>query len=917
MGIRARRRAGVILSLAVSVVMLALYFRGNLAALEAWAYDSLMAARAGSVATNKIAMVLIDDRSLDSLGEWPWPRSRHAQLIRRVMKAGPPKAVVFDLLFPPRQGQESEDAALAREMKKAGNVFLAMFFSREEKTLRVGDKGIRMTRIKCPSPVLGKAARGVGAVNVFPDHDGVVRASPTVFECRGRAYPSLGAMAAAFVSGARTLKPRIALGRCIQMGDCRIPVDHAGEMLIHFAGPYGAVRTYSYKDVLKGRIEPGRFADKVVVVGFSAAGMSDAHPTPVSPAMPGVEINAHIINTILQQAHSARASPLATVAIILLTGVLVGILVPRSSPSTSVAISLLLAAGIAGIGVLALDVWGLWLPIVAPPLTVGAALLATMADAYRRTQRDDVALESSLSTLALATRMLAVGTARASLVSALREEIRDLVQARRCDIYLFDEDSEHLILMDASGHPGDPAMGLALGESFVGRAAQQDKTVLVSAAAEWPAEAQAVERLVGFPPGAMLAVPLKHHDRLMGAAQVVRRADELPFGEREAALLNALAFEAAVALENAELYEKLEGKVELANRQLVRAYRDLASEKERLGALLNNMADAVLMTDPDHKIVYLNPAAEVLLGVRGADLMGSDLTALEVPGLADLVREASDQIATAQLSLSNPEPRNLSAAARQISGPDGAPIGTVTVLSDVTVLHQLSELKTELVRHVSHEIRGPLTPIRGFAELLLSEGEKHDEATREFLEIIAHQSLRLQRLVDGLLDAARLDAGHDLNLNLQPVRLADVVERTFALERLGTEGHTFRADIPADLPPLMADESRLEQVLVNLVHNAVKYSPDGGEITVSAHREDSQIRVSVRDPGLGMTREEIEQLFQPFYRIQRDAEKRIKGTGLGLYLVKQLVELHGGKVWAESTGHGKGSRFIFTIPAAS
>jgi signal transduction histidine kinase/CHASE2 domain-containing sensor protein len=915
-GTRGQRRAGLILSLAVSIVILALYFRGSLAALEAWAYDSLMPLRTDHSGAGNIVLVVVDDRSLDAVGEWPWPRSRHAQLIRRLMQAGPPKAIVFDLLFLRRRGHAQEDAALAREMKKAGNVFLAMYFAREEKALRVGKYGVRMARMNWPAAALAKAARGVGPVNVFPDQDGVVRAAPVALECRGRAYPSLPVLAAGFTCGARTLKPRITLGKYAHLGPCHIPVDHAGEMLIHFAGPYGTITSFSCYDILEGRAAPRSFAGKVVVVGFSAAGMSDSHSTPVSPAMPGVEINAHIIGTILERAYSKRASPLATAALILLAGVLVGLVVPRSSPGAAVAASLLLAAALVSAGIIFLQTRGLWFPIVTPALTVGAALLATTADAYRRTQRDDARLESSLSTLALATRMLGASTSRSTLIAALREEIRELVEARRCDVFLLEEESGNLVLLSATGEPADPPLILAPGEGLAGRATQQSKTIMMQRASEWPPEAEAVERLVGFTPGSIIAVPLKHHDRLLGAVQVVRRNDAPPFGERQAALLNALAFEAAVALENAELYEKLEGRVELANRQLVRAYRELEAEKERLGALLSNMADAVLMTDPHHRIVYLNPAAEALLNVRGTELMGSELTSLDVPGLAELVQSAKGEIVTAQLSLAQPEPRSLSAAARQISGSEGAPIGTVTVLTDVTVLQQLSELKTELVRHVSHEIRGPLTPIRGFAEVLLGEGDKHDAETREFLGIISHQSLRLERLVDGLLDAARLDAGHDLQLNLQSLRLAPVLERVIALERLGTETHTFRVEIPDDLPPLLADEARLEQVLINLVHNAVKYSREGGEILISASQQDKQVHISVKDQGMGMSPQEIAQLFQPFYRIQRDAEKRIKGTGLGLYLVRQLVELHGGRVWAESPGPGQGSTFNFTIPLA-
>jgi len=917
---RHKHKPSLWLSLAVGAVMLALYLAGLLAGFEARAYDAFVLLRTEASVAENVRIVLIDDSSLEALGPWPWPRGRHAELLRRAAEVGPPRAVVFDLLFLNTPGKEEEDAELARALREAGNAFLAMYFEREPgQPLEVGEHGVLMTQVRKPSRALAQAAKGMGPVNVFPDRDGVVRSAPVAIDYNGRPYPSLAVQVASFAAGEKWDPLQVRLGDHAQLGRLRIPVDHAGEMLIHFAGPYGSVRWESYVDVLRGRIPRGWLKDKVVIVGFSAAGMADSHATPVSPAMPGVEINAHIVNTILQGEYLRKARWHVPIILILGAAIVLGFGVANLPPARCFLMAVLLSLAFLLGGIYSLNSRGVWIPVVTPILTVGVTLLACMVDAFRRAEKDEVELESSLSTLAMAARMLGASTSRKALLTALRDEIRDVVQARRSDIFLLDEDGQRLSLVSATGEVSPSAVSFATGEGLAGRVAAEGKALVLNPPLDRvsPVDAGRVSDILGFEPGALLLVPLKHHDRLLGVVQVARRRDETPFAERDAALLEALAFEAAVALENAELYEKLEGRVELANRELVRAYRELAAEKDRVETLLQNMADAVIMNAPDGRALYLNPAGQALFGIKGSDAVGAELSVFQLGGLSELVAEAQEQAsATAQLTLEKPERRVLSATAKQIKGPDGTPIGTVTVLTDVTVLQELSEMKTELVRHVSHELRGPLTPIQGFAQMLLQQQSGFDPETREFLQIISHQSIRLQRLVEGLLDAARLEAGRGIELNIEPTALRPVVDRVIALEKLGTETHNFAVSIPDDLPLLAADESRLEQVIINLVHNAVKYSPDGGEISVTARTDGPVVEISVSDQGLGMTQQEVEQLFQPFYRLGRDSEKRIKGAGLGLYLTKQLVELHGGRVRAESEGSGRGSSFHFTIPVA-
>jgi signal transduction histidine kinase len=169
-------------------------------------------------------------------------------------------------------------------------------------------------------------------------------------------------------------------------------------------------------------------------------------------------------------------------------------------------------------------------------------------------------------------------------------------------------------------------------------------------------------------------------------------------------------------------------------------------------------------------------------------------------------------------------------------------------------------------------------------------------------------------MINELLDASRIEAGRALALNLADENIPEIVERLVKLQAAAAEQHQFVVDFAPDFPVIEADRDRIEQVLTNVISNAIKYSPDGGAVRITGRRENGRVLVSVADSGLGMTEAQLGQLFQRYHRIESDASKRIRGTGLGLYLTKGLVEAHGGRIWAESEGAGKGSTFSFVVP---
>ncbi|NLF10195.1 MAG: HAMP domain-containing histidine kinase, partial [Anaerolineaceae bacterium] len=226
---------------------------------------------------------------------------------------------------------------------------------------------------------------------------------------------------------------------------------------------------------------------------------------------------------------------------------------------------------------------------------------------------------------------------------------------------------------------------------------------------------------------------------------------------------------------------------------------------------------------------------------------------------------------------------------------------------------QAEEMKSTFVSVVSHELKTPVALIKGYAETLRRDDAQWDRDTlREGLDVIGEEADHLTHLIDDLLEASRIQAG---GLKLQPtdVHLPRLAEKVVDAFRTQTQVHEFELDFPADFPPVWGDPERLREVVANLVSNAVKYSPAGGKVWVGGRVDRAGVTVYVADKGIGIPAEEQDAIFDRFYRVESGLQRRTEGTGLGLYLVKAVVEAHGGRIWVESAPD-RGSIFIFTLP---
>jgi len=251
-------------------------------------------------------------------------------------------------------------------------------------------------------------------------------------------------------------------------------------------------------------------------------------------------------------------------------------------------------------------------------------------------------------------------------------------------------------------------------------------------------------------------------------------------------------------------------------------------------------------------------------------------------------------------------------SAAPLYGRDGEVMGAVSVLRDISKEEELSRLKSEFISMVSHELRSPLANINASADLML-QTDLDDALKREMLEIICSQSTLLAEFVEDILDAARLEEGK-LQLHLEPVALLPLIKGLVDSFRARTSKHRFEVLALERLPLVLADESKVEVILGNLLENAIGYSPQGGTITVQAREQAGEgVVVTVADEGIGIPPEHQERLFQRFYRVDASDAREVYGHGLGLYITRKLVEAQGGRIWLESEV-GKGSRFSFTLP---
>jgi PAS domain S-box-containing protein len=561
-------------------------------------------------------------------------------------------------------------------------------------------------------------------------------------------------------------------------------------------------------------------------------------------------------------------------------------------------------------------------PVAAPREESGTGLALVFFEQQRRLDDDDLELARNLAGAARgafersalyeeerAARSLAQELARTGALLAteldpaavLDEVVRQaplLVGAEACAIRVI-EDEELVVTAVEAEEGGEELLGARSPATvrLSGDVVQSRSPVAIEDAStdERLAEADPLLRqgYVGF-----LGVPLIAPEGAAHGVLAVYSRRPRTWRKDEIEALMALAANASAALSNAQLYQRV------------------AVEKERSFAILTNIADGIVAVDREGTVVSWNRAAEQITGVPAREALGR--TPLQVLG-RDLESDAEAPVGDRLVAIPRGQEEVwLSLTEAVMRDPGGLVAGRIFAFRDISSEHLVEQMKSDFVSTVSEEIRRPLTSIYGFAETLLRQDVLFgEEERRTFLSYIASESERLTQIVDALLNVARLDAG-DLELNLVPTDVVVVVgEVVDTLQRADSgvdNGHRFVVDVPGEPLAAQADPERLRQVLQNLMDNAIKFSPDGGTVTVSARRRAATVEISVVDEGIGIPAGEQKRIFQKFYRADSAPSREgIGGAGLGLFIARGLVAAMGGRMWVSSR-EGEGASFAFELP---
>ncbi len=420
----------------------------------------------------------------------------------------------------------------------------------------------------------------------------------------------------------------------------------------------------------------------------------------------------------------------------------------------------------------------------------------------------------------------------------------------------------------------------------------------------------------------VIAAPLLANGRFHGILAIAT-SDNEGFDSHQLDLIDAVVYHLATSLGNSEVIQTLNDQA----RELGLMLRQQQEESSKREAILASIADGVVFNDRQGRIILVNRAAELILATQAEDLIGRDLSELFDMFTAGARDELLQVMRTV---LANPtakiapeaaqtflelETQVINAHLSPVITEQGEFLGIVTIFRDITKEVEAGRAKSEFVSTVSHELRTPMTAIKGYTDLMYGGmvGEINNNQKR-FLGIIKTNTDRLTALINDLLDISRVETGR-VRFESKPVQLGNVIKIVIDALAPNAErkGHTLTFRVEAGLPKIMGDPDRLHQVFTNLVGNAINYTPEGGEVSVDVHSVERAVRIDVKDTGIGIHPDDLGKIFDRFFRADHPLVQESRGSGLGLSIVKMFIEMHGGRVWAQSKV-GEGSTFTVLLP---
>ncbi len=492
-----------------------------------------------------------------------------------------------------------------------------------------------------------------------------------------------------------------------------------------------------------------------------------------------------------------------------------------------------------------------------------------------------------------------------------------LVQAEKCVFLLHDRDRNELVARPpALGFSREQlrALRVPLNCGLAARAFSEREPMVVADIAELEATGQPWVRalearnLIAYP------LVLERRDeqervtdrQTVGVFLVVNKRGKASFAPEDVQLLSTLARQVTAVIADAQIYLQL------------------TEEKDQLQATLQSLGSAVLMIETTGHISLVNAAARALFGLEEGEGVGHSYNeVIKQQEIRDLLGQAVNdgKEGSVEIEIQLPdsqEPRIYQGQTAFVRGErNGFPavLGAVMIFNDITEIRNVERMKTAFVSTVSHELRTPLTSIKGFVSTLLqdTEGYFDAESRQEFYQIIDAECDRLRRLIEDLLNVSRIESGRALQMNWSLFEPLVVIEKVLQAQRSYTDKHRLILDFSGEVPQLLGDSDKFDQILTNLFSNAIKYSPAGGEVRVVVDAGERDLTLRVSDQGIGIPRDKLPRVFEKFERVDNRDTRQAGGTGIGLFLVKHLVEQHEGEISIESEV-GKGSTFIVRMP---
>lgn len=498
----------------------------------------------------------------------------------------------------------------------------------------------------------------------------------------------------------------------------------------------------------------------------------------------------------------------------------------------------------------------------------------------------------------------------ANILARILQRNASLLQCAGSGVFILDENKGMVAaLTPFVGLETDRLRDLEfpLGGTQMGNVILHDRPALLDEMSEVQSDEQ---RLAALGIQNALAVPLAVERRndandvversVFGVCCAFNKYYGRSFDQEDARLLGMMARQVSAVLVTSNLYWKaVQGRKELL-------------------VTIESMSVGLIAISPKGTVTQLNAAARRALGVDSQGWFGRSfeevITNRQVSAIIAAAL-AGDPVQVQEIAISlGEEDRIYRIQSDSIVAEEGQSLGWVIVLEDVTDIRQAEQMMAAFVDMVSHELRTPLTSIRGFIATMLQAGEgAFDwETQAEFLEIVDTEAERLGQMIDDLLNIARIKGGRGLQFAFGPCDLKAMIGRVVKLQSSYVKGHELVCEFEG-LPQIRCDEGKVQQVVNNLVSNAIKYSPNGGKILIRGQEHEGGILISVRDCGMGIPPEQLPKMFGQFFRVEGNHMHGIKGTGLGLWLSKHLIDGHGGRLWVESE-FGKGSEFFIWLP---